>query len=199
MSNSCYPMDSSLPGSSVHGILQARILEWVAISFSRRSSQPRNRMGVSCIAGRSLPVKLQGKPSLVWINENSKEIQPVYPKGDQSWVFFGGTDVEDETLILWLPDAKSWFIGKDPDAGKDWGQEKKMTTGWDGWMASPTQWTWVWVDTGSWDGQGGMACCGSWGHRESDITEQLNWTKWKQLKNTGNVKCLLDIPNEQNE
>ena len=199
MSNSCYPMDSSLPGSSVHGILQARILEWVAISFSRRSSQPRNRMGVSCIAGRSLPVKLQGKPSLVWINENSKEIQPVYPKGDQSWVFFGGTDVEDETLILWLPDAKSWFVGIDPDAGKDWGQEKKMTTGWDGWMASPTQWTWVWVDTGSWDGQGGMACCGSWGHRESDITEQLNWTKWKQLKNTGNVKCLLDIPNEQNE
>ena len=64
-------------------------------------------MGVSCIAGRSLPVKLQGKPSLVLINENSKEIQPVYPKGDQSWVFFGGTDVEDETLMLWPPDAKS--------------------------------------------------------------------------------------------
>ena len=57
-----------------------------------------------------------------------KEIQPVHPKGDQSWVFFGRTDVEAETPILWPPDAKSWLIGKDPDAGKDWGQEKKGTT-----------------------------------------------------------------------
>ena len=75
-----------------------------------------------------------------------KEIQPVHPKGHQSWVFIGMTDVEAETLILWPPDAKSWLIGKDPDAGKYWGQEEKGTTrGWDGWMASPTRWTWVWV------------------------------------------------------
>ena len=63
--------------------------------------------------------------------ENSldcKEIQPVHPKGDQSWVFIGRTDVEVETPILWLPDAKSWLIWKDPDAGKDWGQEEKGTT-----------------------------------------------------------------------
>ena len=77
-----------------------------------------------------------------------KEIQPVHPKGDQSWVVIGRTDAEAETLILWPPDAKSWLIGKDPDAGNDWGQEEKETTGWDGWMASSTQWTWVWANSG---------------------------------------------------
>ena len=57
-----------------------------------------------------------------------KEIQPVHPKEDQSWVFIGRTDAETETPILWPPDAKSWLIGKDPDAGRDWGQEEKGTT-----------------------------------------------------------------------
>ena len=79
-----------------------------------------------------------------------KEIQPVHPKGDQSWVFVGRTDVEAETPVLWPPDVKSWLIWKDPDAGKDWRQEKKGMTGWDCWIASATQWTWVWVNSGSW-------------------------------------------------
>ena len=80
-----------------------------------------------------------------------KKIQPAHPKGNQSWVFIGRTDIEAETPVLWPPDAKSWLIWKDPDTGKDWGQEEKGTTrGWDGWMASLTQWTWVWVDSGSW-------------------------------------------------
>ena len=79
-----------------------------------------------------------------------KEIQPVHPKGDQSWVFIGRTDAEAETSILWPPDVKNWLIWKDPDAGKDWGQEEKGMTGWDGWMASPTQRTWVWVNSRSW-------------------------------------------------
>ena len=70
-----------------------------------------------------------------------KKIQPVHPKRDQSWVFIGRTDTEAETPILWPPHAKSWLIGKDPDAGKDWGQEEKGTT--EDEMASPTQWTWV--------------------------------------------------------
>ena len=70
-----------------------------------------------------------------------KEIQPVHPKGDQSWVFIGKTDAEAETLILWPPDVKSWLIWKDPNAGKD--------RVWDGCMALPTQWTWVWVNSGS--------------------------------------------------
>ena len=57
-----------------------------------------------------------------------KEIQPVHPKGDQSWVFIGKTDAEAETPVLWAPHVKSWLIGKDPDAGRDWGQEEKGTT-----------------------------------------------------------------------
>ena len=76
-----------------------------------------------------------------------KEIQPVHPKGGWSWVFIGRTDVEAETPILWPPDAKSWLIGKDPDAGKDWRQEEKDNRGQDGWMASLTQWTWVWANS----------------------------------------------------
>ena len=107
-----------------------------------------------------------------------KEIQPVQPKGDQSWIFIVRTDAEAETPIIWPPDVKSWLIRKDPDAGKDWGQEEKGTTedGWDGWMASPTQWTWVWISSRSCDEQGNLACCSPWSHKESDATEWLNWT-----------------------
>ena len=77
-----------------------------------------------------------------------KEIQPVHLKGDQSWVFTGRTDAEAETPILWPPHGKSWLLGKDPDAGRDWGQEKG-TTEEDGWMASLTHCTWVWVNSRS--------------------------------------------------
>ena len=80
-----------------------------------------------------------------------REIQPIHPKGDQSWMFIERTDVEAETPILWPPDAKSWLIGKDPDAGQDWKWEEKGTTEDEtGWMASPTRWTWVWASSGSW-------------------------------------------------
>ena len=82
-----------------------------------------------------------------------KEIQPVHPKGDQSWVFIGRTGVDTETSMLWPPDVKSWLIWKDPDVGKDWGMRaggKWDDRGWDGWMASLTRWTWVWVNSGSW-------------------------------------------------
>ena len=79
-----------------------------------------------------------------------KEIQPVNIKGNQSWIFLGRTDAEAETPILWPHDAKNWLLEKDLDAGKDWRQEEKGTTGWDGWMASPTQWTWVWVNSRGW-------------------------------------------------
>ena len=74
-----------------------------------------------------------------------KEIQPVHPEGDQSWVFIGRTDAEAETQILWPPDAKSWLIGKDPDAGRDWWQKEKGMT--EDEMAG---WTWLWVNSGSW-------------------------------------------------
>ena len=75
------------------------------------------------------------------------KIKPVDPKGNQSWIFFGRTDAEAEASILWSPDANSWLTGKDLDAGKDWGQEEKGMMGWDGWMASLTQWIWVWANS----------------------------------------------------
>ena len=77
----------------------------------------------------------------------SKEIKPVHPKGNQSWIFIGRTDAEAEAPILWPCDMKSQLIGKDPDAGKDWGQEVQGATGWDGWIASLTQWTLVWANS----------------------------------------------------
>ena len=107
-----------------------------------------------------------------------KEIQPVHSKGDQSWVFFGRTDVKAETPILWLPDAKSWLIGKDHDAGKDWGQKDKGTTEdkMVGWHHQFNGHGFGWTPVVG-DGQRGLACCGSWGRIESDTTECLNWTE----------------------
>ena len=107
-----------------------------------------------------------------------KEIQPVHPKADQSWVFIGRTDVEAETPILWPPDAKCWLIWKDPDAGKDWGQEEKGTTDDEivGWHHRLNGHGFGWTPRIG-DGQGGPASCGSWGRKESDMTEWLNWTE----------------------
>ena len=107
-----------------------------------------------------------------------KEIQPVHSEGDQSWVFIGRTDAKAETPVLWPPHAMSWFIGKDSDAGRDWGQEEKGRTedemaGWHHRLdAHEFGWT-----PGVGDGQGGLACCDSWGRKESDMTERLNWTE----------------------
>ena len=107
-----------------------------------------------------------------------KEIQPVHSKGDQSWMFFGRNDAKAETPVLWPPHAKSWLIGKDSDAGREWGQEEKGTTedemaGWHHWLdGRESEWT-----PGVGDGQGGLVCCDSWGRKESDTTERLNWTE----------------------
>ena len=107
-----------------------------------------------------------------------KEIQPVHPKGDQTWVFIGKTDVETETPILWPPHAKSWLIGKDSDAGRDWKQEEKGTT-----EDEMARW-YHRLDghefehaLGVGDGQGSLVCCSPWGRKELDMTERLNWTK----------------------
>ena len=97
---------------------------------------------------------------------------------NQSWVFTGRTDVEAKTPIFWPLDEKSWLIWKEP-----WCWERLRAEGegddrgWDGWMASPNQWTWVWGTPGVGDGQGGLACCSSWGHKLSDTAERLNWTE----------------------
>ena len=107
-----------------------------------------------------------------------KEIQPVHPKGNQSWIFIGRTDAEGETQILWPPDAKNWLIGKDPGAKKEWRWEEKGITevemvGWHHWLNGhePEQ------TLGVGDGQGSLVCCSPWGHKESDMTEWLNWTE----------------------
>ena len=111
-----------------------------------------------------------------------KETLPVHSKGDQSWVFIGRTDVEAETPILWPPHANSWLIGKDSDAGRDWGQEEKGTTEGEmaGWHHQLDGHEFEWT-LGVGDGQGGLACCLSWGRKESDTTELLNWTELNWL------------------
>ena len=112
-----------------------------------------------------------------------KEIQPVHSKGDQPWLFFGRNDAKAETPVLWPPHAKSWLTGKDTDAGRDWGQEEKGMTedemaGWHHQLdGHEFEWT-----PGVGDGQGGLACCDSWGRKESDTTERLNWTELKEAQ-----------------
>ena len=105
---------------------------------------------------------------------DSTEIKLVNPKGNQSWIFIGRTDAEAETPILWQPDWKSWLIGKDPEAGKDWGQEEKGATedemvGWHHWIIGQ-------LEQAPGDGveQGSLVCCSPWGHKKSDMTYRLN-------------------------
>ena len=107
-----------------------------------------------------------------------KEIQPVHSEGDQPWDFFGRTNAEAETPILWPPHVKSWLTGKDSDSGRDWGQEEngmtkdEMARWHHGLNGCESEWT-----PGDGDGQGGLACCDSRGLKESDTTERLNWTE----------------------
>ena len=104
-----------------------------------------------------------------------RENQPVHSEGDQPWDFFGKNDAKAETPVLWPPHAKSWLIWKNSDAGRDWAQEEKGTTedemaGWHhGLDGRESEWTLG-------DEQGGLVCCGSWSHKESNTTERLNWT-----------------------
>ena len=106
---------------------------------------------------------------------DSKEIKPVHPKGNQSWIFTGRTNAKAKTPILWPLDGKSQLIGKDPDAGKDWRQEEKG-------MTEDEMVVWHHRLNGHefeqalrvGDGQGSLTCCSPWGHKESDMTERLN-------------------------
>ena len=116
---------------------------------------------------------------------NCKEIQPVHSEGDLPWYFYGRNDAKAEAPVVWPPHAKSWLIEKDSDARRDWGQEEKGMTedGMAGWHPGlngrESEWT-----PGDGDGQGGLACCDSWGHKESDTAKWLNWTElnWTELK-----------------
>jgi len=113
-----------------------------------------------------------------------KQIQPIHPKGNQSWIFIGRTDAEAESRVLWLPHTKNWLTGKDPDAGKDWRWEKKGRT-WDEMVEWHHQLNGLEFEQalGVGDGQGGLACCSPWGHKESDTTKPLNWTEFAFLPN----------------
>ena len=112
---------------------------------------------------------------------NCKEVKPVNPKGNQSWIFMGRTDAKAETPILWPPGAKSWLIRKDPDAGKDWrkARDEGDNKGWGGWMASPTGRTWVWASSRSWwwTGNPGMLQSMELQTVGHDWVTELNWTE----------------------
>ena len=134
----------------------------------KESSAPKNWCFWTVVLEKTLEIPL-----------DCIEIQPVHPKGDQSWVFIGRTDVEAETPILWLPDAKSWLIWKDPDAGRLRAEEEGDNRGWDGWIASPTQQTWVWVNSGSrwWTGRPGVLLQSMGSQRVGrNWATDLNWT-----------------------
>ena len=123
-----------------------------------------------------------------------KKIKPVNPKGNQSWIFIGRTDAEARTPIPWPPDAKDWLIWKDPDAGKDWGQEEKRMTenemvGWYHWLDGRE----FEQALGVGDGQGSLVCCSPWSRKELDTTEQLNWTFFilAKLNVYNKISCFL--------
>ena len=151
------------PSSQGYGFSSSHV--WMCESDYKESWAPKNWCFWTVVLEKTLESPL-----------DCKEVQPVYPKGDQSRVFIGRTVAEAETAVLWPPDAMNWLTEKDPDAGKDWSwKEKGMTedemVGWH-----------LWLDghefeqaPGDSDGQGGLACCSPWGCKESDMTEWLNW------------------------
>ena len=123
-----------------------------------------------------------------------KEIQPVHPKGNQSWIFIGRTDAETEIPILWPPDEKNQLIGKDLDAGKDWRQEDKGTTE-DEMVVCHHRCNGHEFEyaLGVGDGQGSLGWCSPWGHKELDMTEWLNWTDSSLIINNNKISHVLEI------
>ena len=153
------------PSSQSYGFSSGRVWMW-ELDY-KESWAPKNWCFWTMVLEKTLESPL-----------DSKEIQLVHPKGDQSWIFVGRIDAE--TPILWPPDAKNWLIGKDPDAGKDWRQEEKRTTE-DKMVAWHHQLNGHEFEQalGVGDGQRNLVCCSPWGRKELDMTEQLNWTELK--------------------
>ena len=172
------------PSSQGYGFSSGHI--WMWKSDCEESWAPKNGCFWTVVLEKTLESAL-----------DCKEIQPVHSEGDQPWDFFGRNDAKAETPILWPPHVESWLIGKDPDAGRDWGQEEKGMTEdemdrWHHWLDErESEWT-----PGVGDGQGGLVGCYSWGHKESDTTERLNWTELVLLfkaKISLLVFCLDDL------
>ena len=147
----------------------------------------------------------------------SLQIKPVHPKINQSWTFIGRTVAEAEAPIVWPPYVKSWLLRKDPEAGQDWRQEETGTTGWDGWMASLTQWIWVWESSRSWRRTGKPGVLQSmvslrvrpesdWIDWESGsrwafgtvahLPIYLLWTSWLQPKLQEGGQLICQVPSE---
>ena len=116
-----------------------------------------------------------------------KESQPVHSEGDQPWDFFRRNDAEAETPVLWPHHAKSWLIGKDSDVGRDWGRKEKGTTGWDGWVVSPTRWTWVWVNSGRWWWTGRPGVLWFMGSQRV----RHDWAELTEVSKVKGASCLL--------
>ena len=187
----------SLVGCSPWGHSESGMTEWLHFHFSLSCIGEGNGSPLQCSClentrdgaawWAAVHGVTQSQTRLKWLSSSSihtsecpldcKEIQPVHSRGDQPWVFFGRNDAEAETPVLWPPHEKSWLIGKDSNAGRDWGQKEKGMTedemaGWHH-RLSGLEFEWI---PGVGDGHGGLACCDSWGRKESDTTEQLNWT-----------------------
>ena len=169
----CNSMDQSPSDSPVHGIFQARILEWVAISFSRGSFQPSRELQtcVFCVSRWILYHWAKNWCFRIVVLEKTlehpldcREIKPVSPKGNQPWIFTGRIDAKAEAPILWPPHSKSWLTGKDPNAGKDWGQEGKRATENEvvGWHHRLNRHEFEQTQGDS-EGQENLACCSPWG------------------------------------
>ena len=160
------------PSSQSYGFSSSHVLMWEL--DHKEGWAPKNWCFWTVVLRKTLESPL-----------DCKEIQPIHPKGNQSWIFIGRTDAEAETPILWPPDANNWLIWQDPDAGKDWRQEKGTTedemVGWHHWLNGHE----FEQALGVGEGQGSLACVRPWGHKESRhswVTE-LNWN-WVQLANS---------------
>ena len=142
----------------------------------------------------------------MWFVGMSTMIKSVSPKGNQPWIFTGRVDAEAEAPVLWPPDAKSWLIWKDPDAGKDWRQKEKRETGLDGWVASPTWWTWVWANFGRWwrTGKPGvLQATGSqsqtWLSGWTTTGRAMKFGEWDQHHEASPLLCPSDHPTSSTE
>ena len=154
------------PSSQGYGFPSSHV--WMWESYCKEGWVPKNWCFWTMVLKKTFESPLNSK------------IKLVNPRGKQPWIFIARTNGEAEAPVLWPPHAKSWLIGKDSDAGRDWGQEGKGTTedemaGWHhGLDGRESEWP-----LGVGDGQGGLACCDSWVRKESDTTDWLNWTELK--------------------
>ena len=152
---------NKVPSSQGYGFSSGRVWMW-ELDY-KESRVLKNWCFWTVVLEKMLETGRRSKQSIL------KEINPEYLWKDWCWSW------NSNTCTTWV---KNWLIWKDPDAGNIEGRRRRGQQRMRGWMASPTQWTWVWVSSGVGDRQGGLACCNSWGRKESDTTERLNWTDW---------------------